>query len=169
MVRARGAAAAQPLIRAGVAALGAVALAACGSDQAQAPQRITVSSPAFAGGASIPRQYTCDGRDISLPLKWSGVPDDATELRLMMIDPDAPGGSFIHWQLSGLSPRSGGLDAGRAPEIGNAGTNGFGTTGYRGPCPPRGSKPHHYVITVTAFGSGRIVGSGTLTGTYGRG
>ncbi|HEY1593271.1 MAG TPA: YbhB/YbcL family Raf kinase inhibitor-like protein [Solirubrobacteraceae bacterium] len=167
MVRARGVAAAQPLIRAGVAALGAIALAACGSGQT--PQRITVSSSAFAAGAPIPRQYTCDGRDTSLPLKWSGVSDDATELRLMMIDPDAPGGSFIHWQLSGLSPRSTGLDAGKPPEIGNAGTNGFGTTGYRGPCPPRGSKPHHYVITVTAFGSGRVVGSGTLTGTYGRG
>ncbi len=167
MVRTRGVAAAQPLIRAAVAALGAIALAACGSDQA--PQRIAVSSSAFAAGAPIPRQYTCDGRDVSLPLKWSGVPDDATELHLMMIDPDAPGGSFIHWQLSGLSPRSTGLDAGKPPEIGNAGTNGFGTTGYRGPCPPRGSKPHHYVITVTAFGSGRVVGSGTLTGTYGRG
>ncbi len=152
-----------------LALLGAAPLAGCGSDQASAPQTLTVRSSAFAPGAPIPRLYTCDGRDISLPLTWSGVPGSATELRLMMIDPDAPGGSFIHWQLSGLSPRSTGLEAGKPPEIGQAGTNGFGTTGYRGPCPSRGGKPHHYVITVTAFGSGQTVGSGTLTGTYGRG
>jgi Raf kinase inhibitor-like YbhB/YbcL family protein len=155
--------------RAGVALLSAIALAACGADQVQAPQTITVRSAAFAPGTPIPRLYTCDGRDVSLPLKWSGVPGDATEVRLMMIDSDAPGGSFIHWQLSGLSPRSAGLEAGKPPVLGNVGTNGFGTTGYRGPCPPRADKPHHYVITVTAIGAGQVVGSGTLTGSYTRG
>jgi hypothetical protein len=155
--------------RAVLAALLSIPLAACGSDQAQAPQRISVRSAAFVPGGAIPRLYTCDGRDISLPLKWSGIPAEATELRLTMIDPDALGGGFIHWQLSGLSPRSTGVDAGKPPTVGNAGTNSFGTTGYRGPCPPRGGKPHHYVITVTAFGAGRTVAAGTLTATYGRG
>ena len=155
--------------RAGLAMLGAVALSACGSNQAQAPQTMTVRSPAFAAGGAIPRLYTCNGRDISPPLRWSGIPGEATELRLTMIDPDAPGGGFVHWQLSGLSPRSTGLDAGKAPAVGIAGTNSFGTTGYRGPCPPSGAKPHHYVITITAFGSGRAVASGTLTGIYARG
>jgi hypothetical protein len=155
--------------RAAVAVLVTFPLAACGSEEAQAPQKMTVRSAAFAPGATIPRRYTCDGPDLSPPLKWSGIPAEATELRLTMLDSDAPGGGFIHWQLSGLSPRSSGLDAGRAPALGNAGTNSFGTTGYRGPCPPRGGKPHHYVITVTAFGAGQTVAAGTLTGTYARG
>jgi hypothetical protein len=150
-----------------LAALGLL-LAACGSSQAQAPQAITVRSTAFAPGGSIPPLYTCGGRDISPPVKWSGIPGEATELRLTMTDPDAPGGGFIHWQLSGLSPRSVGVGAGQAPTVGNAGTNSFGTTGYRGPCPPKGNGPHHYVIAVTALGDGRVVASGTLTGTYAR-
>src|SRR5205823_2742576 len=106
----RGAASAQPMSRAVLAALLSIPLGACGSDQAQAPQTITVRSAAFAPGGAIPRIYTCNGRNISLPLKWSGIPAEATELRLTMIDPDAPGGGFIHWQLSGLSPRSTGLE-----------------------------------------------------------
>jgi Raf kinase inhibitor-like YbhB/YbcL family protein len=150
-----------------VAAL-ALIVGACGSGQTGGGRRIDVRSSAFAPGARIPRLYTCEGRDISPPLRWSAVPDEATQLTLTMIDPDAPGGNFIHWQMTGLSPRSTGLGAGQAPAIGNEGTNSFGTTGYRGPCPPRGSSPHNYVITVTAVGSGGTLASGTLTGTYAR-
>jgi hypothetical protein len=146
----------------------ALVLAACGSSQAQAPQTLTVRSAAFAPGQAIPRLYTCDGRDISPPMKWSGIPGEATQVMLVMKDSDAPGGDFIHWQMSELSPRSSGLGAGKAPAVGIAGSNSFGTTGYRGPCPPRGDKPHHYVITVTALGDGRDVATGTLTGTYAR-
>ena len=143
----------------------ALLLAACGSG---APRMITVRSSAFSPGGTIPPLYTCDGRDISPPLHWSGVPGDATQLTLTMTDPDAPGGSFIHWQLASISPGSTGLAAGAQPAIGVAGTNSFGTTGYRGPCPPRGAKPHHYVITVTALANGQAVAYGTLTGTYAR-
>ena len=146
----------------------ALVLSACGSSQAQAPQTLTVRSAAFAPSHAIPLLYTCDGRDISPPLTWSGIPDEATELILVMKDLDAPGGDFIHWQMSELSPRSSGLRAGGVPAVGIAGTNSFGTTGYRGPCPPRGDKPHHYMITVTALGDGRNVATGTLTGTYAR-
>ncbi len=142
--------------------------AACGGTGGQV-HRLAVTSSAFGPSGMIPRQYTCDGRTISPPHHWTEVPDNATQLTLTMKDPDAPGGTFIHWQLSGLSPRSDGLGAGQAPAIGNAGTNSFGTTGYRGPCPPPGSKPHHYVITVNALANDQIVGSGTLTGVYSRG
>jgi Raf kinase inhibitor-like YbhB/YbcL family protein len=152
----------------GFAVVSAIALAGCGSSQAQAPATIIVRSPAFAPGGAIPRVNTCDGSDISPPLKWSGIPDDTTQLTLTMKDRDAPGGNFIHWQLSGLSPGSSGLGAGQAPILGTAGTNSFGTAGYRGPCPPRGGAPHHYEITVTALGDGRDLASGTLTGTYAR-
>jgi Raf kinase inhibitor-like YbhB/YbcL family protein len=143
-------------------------LTACGSGQPQTPQTVTVRSAAFAPGGTIPRLYTCDGRDVSPPLRWSAIPGAATELTLIMNDHDSPGGEFIHWQLSGLSPQSTALGAGEAPVIGVTGTNSYGTTGYRGPCPPRGAKPHRYVITVTALGDGRAVASGTLTGTYAR-
>jgi Raf kinase inhibitor-like YbhB/YbcL family protein len=145
----------------------ALLLAACGSSPS-APRTLTVTSSAFAPGGAIPAQYTCNGRDVSPPLHWSGVPGDATELTLTMIDHDAPGGGFIHWQLSGVSPGASSLGAGEVPAVGNAGTNSFGTTGYRGPCPPRGEKPHHYVITITALSNDRAVAAGTLTGTYAR-
>jgi Raf kinase inhibitor-like YbhB/YbcL family protein len=154
--------------RAGLTGAAALLLAACGSSGGPTA-RITLASSAFAAGGRIPELYTCDGRNVSPPLRWSGIPGDATELRLAMEDRDAPGGDFIHWQLSGLSPRSSGLSAGTEPAMGNEGTNSFGTTGYRGPCPPRGSRPHHYVITLTAVSNDSIVGSGTLTGTYSRG
>ncbi len=149
-------------------ALLALVLASAGCGGGGQIARLAVTSSAFGPGARIPRAYTCDGRDTSPPLQWSGVPSDATELRLIMHDPDAPGGNFIHWQMSGLSPRSPGLATGEAPAMGNAGTNSFGTTGYRGPCPPRGARAHHYVITVTALASDQTVGIGTLTGTYSR-
>lgn len=155
-------------MRRAVLAVGVLVLAGCGASGGQL-QRLVVSSSAFAPGGQIPRTYTCDGKNISPPLRWSGIPDSATQLNLIMHDPDAPGGSFIHWQMSGLSPRSDGLGAGQAPAIGNAGTNSFGTTGYRGPCPPKGTKAHHYVITITAQSGDQTVGLGTLTGTYSRG
>jgi hypothetical protein len=149
-----------------VLALGPLLLAACGGGSSAS--RIVVSSSAFGAGKPIPALYTCDGRDISPPLHWSGVPGDATQLNLTMTDPNAPGGNFIHWQLSGLSPGSSGLAAGAQPAVGNQGTNGFGTTGYRGPCPPRGASAHHYVITVVALANGQASAFGTLTGTYAR-
>ena len=150
-------------------AAGVLCLAGCGTSGSSPIQHVVVTSSAFGPSGEIPREFTCDGRNISPPLHWSEVPDEATQLMLTMKDPGAPGGSFIHWQMSALSPRSEGLGAGQTPAIGIEGTNGFGTTGYRGPCPPRGSKPHHYVITVNALAGDRIVGSGTLTGTYSRG
>jgi len=117
----------------------------------------------------IPRQYTCDGRNISPPLHWSDVPSQATELTLAMVDRDAPGGGFIHWQLSAMSPGTTDIGAGQVPAVATVGTNSFGTTGYRGPCPPRGGRPHHYVITLTALSDDQAVASGSLTGVYSRG
>ena len=143
-------------------------LAACGGGSGGIA-RIPVTSSAFGPHGVIPKTYTCDGRNISPPLHWSDIPGDATQVSLLMQDPDSPGGNFIHWQISGMSPRMSDLGAGQAPAIGTVGTNSFGTTGYRGPCPPRGGKPHHYVITITANASDATVAIGTLQGTYSRG
>ncbi len=72
---------------------------------------ITVRSPAFADGDTIPGVYTCDGDDVSPPLEWSGVPSDVAELAVVVEDPDAPGGTFVHWVLWGLDAGLSGLGA----------------------------------------------------------
>jgi hypothetical protein len=145
---------------------------------------LKLSSTALANGRAIPRQYTCDGRDLSLPVSWSGVPRRTRELLLVMRDRDADGGNFVHWSVAGIAPRSGSFATGTSPTSGAVeGRNSFGTIGYRGPCPPAGAKAHHYVLTLTALAGPSHVKSGfsvgdairsavlsiaTLDGTYGR-
>jgi Raf kinase inhibitor-like YbhB/YbcL family protein len=154
-----------------------VALAGCGGSSSKTapprtatptgkPQRISVTSPAFVAGGAIPRQYTCDGHDASPPLRWSGVPGNATELDLTMIDPDAPGGTFHHWAMRfPATVRE--LAVGEVPAGAVQGRNDFGSAGYRGPCPPPGPA-HHYVIGLVAVAGHSVVASGTLIGTYAR-
>src|SRR5688500_9604739 len=111
---------------------------------------IQLSSPAFADGETIPDRFTCDGDDISPPLEWSGIPDDAAELALLVEDPDAPGGTFVHWVLFGLDPKISGLAEGSVPPEAKNGLTSFGKTRYGGPCPPSGDPPHRYVFFLTA-------------------
>jgi Raf kinase inhibitor-like YbhB/YbcL family protein len=141
-----------------------------------------LSSPAFHSDGPIPRQYTCDGSDLSPPLRISGVPAAAKELVLVMRDPDAPSGNFVHWALAAVPPGTTQLRAGGVPGQIIPGRNSFGSLGYKGPCPPRGDKPHHYVISLNALSgpSGlkpgftadelqtAAVAIATLTGTYRR-
>ena len=65
---------------------------------------IEVKSPAFSEGDEVPTQFTCDGENISPPLRWSGVPEEAAELRVSLTDPDAPRGPFTHWLVTGVGP-----------------------------------------------------------------
>lgn len=155
-------------MRLAAALVAAALLAACGGGSSSPPRvRIDVTSPAFVAGGAIPRQYTCDGQDVSPPLSWSGVPHGARELDLVMRDRDAPGGSFLHWQITGIPRSARGLSAGHTPPGAKAGRNDFGKIGYGGPCPPAG-RPHHYVITVTARTGAAVLGAGTLVGIYAR-
>ncbi|MET7477685.1 YbhB/YbcL family Raf kinase inhibitor-like protein [Streptomyces sp. NPDC005648] len=151
-----------------------------------AAHRLTVSSPAFTDGGTIPRRYTCDGADASPPLAFSGLPATATTLALLVEDPDAPHGTFTHWLLWNAPARQTAWPAGQAPRKATQGRNGFEKTGYGGPCPPKGAAPHHYVFSVYATDraldlpattspdglrralSGHTLASGTLTGRYGR-
>ena len=71
-----------------------------------------IYSPAFSEGGPIPRAHTCDGADLSPPLAWSELPDGTRELALIMDDPDAPKGTWVHWVLYGLAPTVSGLPAG---------------------------------------------------------
>jgi Raf kinase inhibitor-like YbhB/YbcL family protein len=131
------------------------------------PRLIEVESPAFAPGGAIPSQFTCQGQDISPPLRWSGVPHTTRELDLVMRDPDAPGGNFIHWQLTDIPPTTRALAAGQTPAGARPARNSFGSVGYRGPCPPPG-RAHHYVITLNARSGAALLATGSLTGTYAR-
>ncbi len=150
---------------------------------------ITVSSPAFSNGSTIPAQYTCDGADVSPPLRWSGVPSSAKSLVIAMEDPDAPGGLFIHWVLYNVSPNLTELPQGVPPaastRFGLQAINDFGRVGYGGPCPPPG-KPHRYIIVIYALNSTLglppgapardvlraarpyVIAEGELVGLYGR-
>jgi Raf kinase inhibitor-like YbhB/YbcL family protein len=85
-----------------------------------------------------------------------------------MRDTDAPGGDFIHWRVQGIPATIRALDAGQEPAGASEGRNGFGTSGYRGPCPPHGDPPHHYVIRLTALRGAQPIADGTLVGRYGR-
>jgi phosphatidylethanolamine-binding protein (PEBP) family uncharacterized protein len=165
-----------------VVALGLVASACGGSGGSDtsgpkslpsANREITVASSAFRDVGTIPRQYTCDGAGGPPPLTWRGVPSDAAAVYLVVADPDAPGGTFVHWILGPLPSSSTGVTASTP------------TDGWRPPCPPKGSRPHRYRFVVYATSSrvavdrgaatetidaiGRAAtASGTLVGTYSR-
>jgi Raf kinase inhibitor-like YbhB/YbcL family protein len=115
---------------------------------------LAIESPAFPEGGTIPRLYTCDGRDVSPPLSWTGVPAGAKSLALVCDDPDAPRGVWVHWVIFNLPPSANGLPEAVPPRkevIGGGvqGMNDFRKIGYGGPCPPSGT--HRYVFKLYAL------------------
>jgi Raf kinase inhibitor-like YbhB/YbcL family protein len=125
-----------------------------------APDKIKLSSPAFAAGATIPKQFTCDGQDVSPPLRWSGVPSGAHSLALIVEDPDAPGGTFVHWTLYEIDAGLSAISQGKAPPGAVQGENSFGKSGYGGPCPPKGDKPHRYMFGLYALSASPALSAG---------
>ncbi len=116
-----------------------------------------LSSPAFSAGGPIPRAHTCDGADVSPPLVWSDSPDDTKEFALIMDDPDAPVGTWVHWVLYKLPPKTTNLPSGvpkeaqtKRPVAARQGTNDFRKMGYGGPCPPKGPA-HRYFFKLYAL------------------
>jgi Raf kinase inhibitor-like YbhB/YbcL family protein len=105
---------------------------------------LTISSPAFADGAPIPVQYTCKGANTAPPLAWS-APSGAA---LVVDDPDAVRGPYVHWIVTGIAPGSGSTGDGQTPAGGSSLPNSAGQPGYAGPCPPAGSGTHHYRFTL---------------------
>jgi Raf kinase inhibitor-like YbhB/YbcL family protein len=153
------------------------------------PMPIVVTSSAFEEGESIPRNYSCDGEDISPPLTWSGVPAGAQSLVLIVDDPDAPRGNWLHWIVYDMEAGDGSLaeDAGQAsasPGGGVQGNNSWRRADYGGPCPPGGT--HRYFFTLYALDTrlgldsgitrlqverameGHVMGQGQLMGRYTR-
>lgn len=112
-------------------------------------------SGAFDSGDSIPRKYSCDGDNVSPPLSWRFVPDEAQALVLICDDPDAPEDPFVHWILYDLPVDIRRLEEGvprkdRLASGGVQGRNSSGKIGYSGPCPPR-EPAHHYYFRLHAL------------------
>jgi Raf kinase inhibitor-like YbhB/YbcL family protein len=145
---------------------------------------IQITSSAFKEGDKIPRLYTCDDKNVSPPFAWTGVPSNTVSLAIIMDDPDAPAGTWVHWVLFNLKPNLTGLEQGNSGG-GVEGQNDFGRAGYGGPCPPSGSN-HRYFIKIYALDTvldlkagatkaqveslmkGHILAQGQLMGKYGR-
>lgn len=144
-------------------------------------QRLTITSRAFEQHQLMPAAYTCQGDNISPPLEIEGVPDTTKSFALIMEDPDAPGGLFVHWLKWNIPPALDGFEEGREPP-GVSGKGSSGKLSYEGPCPPSGA--HRYMFKVYALDTelilsegsqreellkamkGHVVGYGELTGLY---
>jgi Raf kinase inhibitor-like YbhB/YbcL family protein len=137
-------------------ALALAGLAACSSGdgappaERALPDAIAVSSPAFAAGQAIPQRFTCQGENRSPPLRWSGLPAATAEVALVVDDPDAPRGTYVHWVVTGIDPARATLAEGTVPPAARQLRNSAGTVAYTGPCPP-GGPAHHYRFTVYAL------------------
>jgi len=116
---------------------------------------LTLISPAFADGETIPQRYTRDGENVSPPLKWSGVPQGTKSLVLVVEDPDAPSGTFGHWAVFNIRPDMEGLSEAQGgkpgPQALAQGKNDFGNAYYDGPEPPMGHGLHHYHFRLAAL------------------
>ena len=127
-------------------ALGALVAGALAGQVAGAAGFV-LASPAFKSQGRIPVEYTCDGRNVSPPLRWTTPPAGTRAFALLMDDPDAPGRTFTHWIAWNIPASTRSLAAGARPLL--EGTNDAGRVGYVGPCPPSGV--HRYVFHLYAL------------------
>lgn len=130
-------------------------VAGCNAAEKNGKGNMQLTSTAFAEGQPIPVRYTCEGRNISPPLQWAGVPAEAKSLALIADDPDAPVGTWVHWVLFDLPPGTRELpeDLPKSQHVAGGaaqGLNDFKHLGYGGPCPPPG-KPHRYFFKLYAL------------------
>jgi hypothetical protein len=164
-----------------------------GSAGARAEEAMTLSitSNAFENGGAIPSKYTCEGQDIAPALQWTGVPEKAKSLVLIVDDPDAPDPAaprmtWVHWVLYNIPPKTGGLPEGAVaadlPPGTLEGRNDWKRTGYGGPCPPIGRHRYFHKLyaldtllpdlkkptkaAVESAMKGHIIETAELVGTY---
>jgi Raf kinase inhibitor-like YbhB/YbcL family protein len=158
---------------------------------AEGKMSLAITSTAFTEGDSIPKKYTCEGDDMSPALNWSGVPENARSLVLIVDDPDAPDPKapkmrWVHWVLYNIPADTSGLPEAVSPDALPAGTkegiNDWRRTGYGGPCPPVGRHRYFHKLyaldtvlddlhrptrsQVEAAMAGHIIASVELVGTY---
>ena len=108
-----------------------------------------ISSTAFAHNGQIPKKYTCDGSDINPPLKFEEAPANARSLALIVDDPDAPMGTWVHWVVWNIDPKSAEIKENSVPKGSMQGMNDFRKHNYGGPCPPSGT--HRYFFKLYAL------------------
>ncbi|MCL4343797.1 MAG: YbhB/YbcL family Raf kinase inhibitor-like protein [Nitrososphaerota archaeon] len=146
---------------------------------------MNILKASFENGARIARKHTCEGENVSPSISWSRV-NGALTYAIIAEDPDAPGGTFVHWVIYNLVDTQ--VQEGIKPNssIGVQGKNDFGKTGYGGPCPPRGNGSHRYFFKIYALNGtlpimngisapklrelmkNKILDSGEIMGTYSR-
>jgi Raf kinase inhibitor-like YbhB/YbcL family protein len=166
-----------------------VAVACSTGPRIESTRHFRVASESFDPGGSLPVRFTCDGEDVPPSFGWENVPSGTVSMALVMRDLDA---DFVHWVVLGIPAQIGFFQAGHAPSVAIEGANDFDSTGYRGPCPPKGDHPHTYVFTFyaidrpgtafsdsfhqgdslddmfTAIPEGSVLATGTIEATYGR-
>lgn len=108
-----------------------------------------LTSSVFMNQGKIPSKYTCVGEDVSPPLQFYDVPAGAKSFVLIVDDPDAPGGTWVHWVVYNISPGVKMVDEGSVPTGGAEGKSSFGEMKYGGPCPPSGA--HRYFFKLYAL------------------
>jgi len=108
-----------------------------------------ITSSAFGDRQQIPPQYTCNGENINPPLEFSDIPQGTKSLVLIVDDPDAPAGTFVHWVVYNISPELREVKENSIPDDGKEGITSFEKTGYGGPCPPSGA--HRYFFKLYAL------------------
>jgi Raf kinase inhibitor-like YbhB/YbcL family protein len=167
------------------------------STVAQEPAKVIVTSPAFKHGQALPVDYTADGKNVSPPLSWSGLPAGTREIAVIHEDPTAPTPQpFVHWVIYKIPAAAKGLPENISAdpatpmpaELAGAvqGVSGFRRPGYRGPAPPKPGRVHEYHFIVYALSEslqvepgltktqlleamkGKIIGQGEIVGTYER-
>lgn len=125
---------------------------------------LQLKTAAFQPGGDVPAAFTCDGRDVSPALEWSDPPKGTQSFALIMDDPDAPGGTWVHWVLYDLPSTAHDLTEavparGELPSGARQGRNDFRRIGYSGPCPPRGPA-HRYYFRLFALDAKLNLGAG---------
>ena len=167
-----------------------IAAASAFSGESRTAQKFALISSAFQAGADIPRKYTCEAEDVSPPLRWENAPAGTKAFALIADDPDAPGGTWVHWVIYDLASATKELAEAMAKTEALAngakqGVNDFRKIGYGGPCPPPGSA-HRYFFKLYALDAttqlkpratkqevleaikGHMLGEGELLGRYRR-
>ncbi len=165
------------------AAAAFTALAGCSGQVPQQPAPaggFSLVSDSFHADSEIPSEFTCDGKNTQPALRWSNLPSGTRSLALVVRDPDAPSGHFLHWAVVDIPPVVPGFALGTRPPAREL-RNDAGNNGYTGPCPPSGR--HRYIFTLYALDSEsyaggnarledyldpRSLGKAVLTGLYQR-
>jgi Raf kinase inhibitor-like YbhB/YbcL family protein len=120
---------------------------------------LKITSPAFSMNGPIPSQYTCDGADNSPPLLIENAPPGTQSLALIVDDPDAPGGTWVHWVVWNIGPETKVIEENTLPTNAIQGKNDFRRQSYGGPCPPSGT--HRYFFKLYALDAKIKLGPGS--------